>query len=161
MATGLDRPTAGGRRLLSTDMDRSPTPEEQTLTTANTYYRLAIGVAVATVLFLIWAIGALGIIGSGGRPDLMYAGVLLVGAIGTVIARLRPRGMAMALLATALAQLLVAVIALIAGLQHTEGASVAEILGLNAMYAALFSLSAWLFHRAAQQQSPVAAPGHA
>ena len=56
----------------------------------------------------------------------------------------------------ALAQALVAVIALIAGLQHTEGASVAEILGLNAMYAGLFSLSAWLFWRAAEQHSAVA-----
>jgi hypothetical protein len=124
-------------------------------------YRLAVGVALATVLFLIWAIGALGIIGEGGRPDRMYAGVLAVCAIGTLIARLRPRGMALALLATALAQVLVAVVALIAGLQHTEGASVAEILGLNAMYAALFSLSAWLFRRAAQQRSTVATDGRA
>ena len=129
--------------------------------TPNTYYRLAIGVALATVLFLIWAIGALGIIGEGGRPDRMYAGVLAVCAIGTLIARLRPRGMAIALLATALAHALVAVVALIAGLQHTEGASVAEILGLNAMYAALFSLSAWLFRRAAQQHSAVAVSGRA
>jgi hypothetical protein len=91
----------------------------------------------------------------------MYAGVLAVAAIGTVIARLRPRGMALALLATAIAQLLVAVIALIAGLQDTEGASVAEILGLNGMYAALFGLSAWLFRRAAEQQSAVAVSGPA
>jgi hypothetical protein len=129
--------------------------------TPKAYYRLAVGVALATVLFLIWAIGALGVIGAGGRPDRMYAGVLAVCAIGTLIARLRPRGMALALLATALAHVLVAVVALIAGLQHTEGASVAEILGLNAMYAALFSLSAWLFRRAAQQHSTVATDGRA
>lgn len=118
--------------------------------TASTFYRLAIGVALGTVLFLIWAIGALGIIGEGGRPDRMYAGVLAVAAVGTVIARLRPRGMALALLATALTQALVAVIALIAGLQHTAGASAIEIVGLNAMYAGLFGLSAWLFRRAAE-----------
>lgn len=127
--------------------------------TATAYYRLAIGVAVATVLFLIWAIGALGIIGAGGRADRMYVGVLAVAAIGTVIARLRPRGMALALVATAVAQALVAVIALVAGLQRTEGASVAEILGLNAMYAALFLLSAWLFRRAAEQQAASAVGG--
>jgi len=120
--------------------------------TASTYYRLAIGLALLTVLFLIWAIGALGIIGEGGRPDRMYAAVLAVGVIGTVLARLRPRGMALALFAMALTQALVAVIALVAGLQHNEGASVAEIIGINAMYAALFSLSAWLFLRAAEQQ---------
>ena len=132
-----------------------------TIKTASTYYRLAIGMALATVLFLIYGIGALGIIGAGGRPDRMYAGVLAVGAIGTVIARLRPRGMALTLLAMALAQALVAVIALIAGLQHTEGASVLEILGLNGMYAALFGLSAWLFGRAAEQHSAVPISGRA
>ena len=132
-----------------------------TAKTAGTYYRLAIGMALATVLFLIYGIGALGIIGAGGRPDRMYAAVLAVGAIGAVIARLRPRGMALTLLAMALAQGLVAVIALVAGLQHTEGASVLEILGLNGMYAALFSLSAWLFRRAAEQQSAVAVSGRA
>jgi hypothetical protein len=127
--------------------------------TARTYYRLAVVVALATVLFLVWGIGALGIIGEGGRPDRMYAGVLAVGVIGTVAARLRPRGMALALLATALAQTLVAGIALAAGLQHAEGASVIEILGLNGMYAALFSLSAWLFWRAAGQQSALGVSG--
>ena len=122
------------------------------MTTA-TYYRLAIGVAVATVLFLVWAVGALGIIGEGGEPDRMYVGVLAVLAIGSVVARLRPRGMALTLLATAIAQMLVAVIALIAGLQDTPGASVAEILALSGMYAALFGLSAWLFWRAAEQRT--------
>jgi hypothetical protein len=72
--------------------------QEKTMT-ATTYQRLAIGVAVATVLFLILGMGALGIIGAGGRPDRMYLAVLAVGAIGTVVARLRPRGMAMTLAA--------------------------------------------------------------
>lgn len=131
------------------------------MTSATGYYRLAIGVAVATVLFLVWGIGALGIIGEGGRPDRMYAGVLAVAVLGTVLARLRPRGMALALLATALAQVVVAGITLAAGLQHTEGASVLEILALNGMYAALFCLSAWLFWRAAEQRSVVEVSGRA
>jgi len=120
--------------------------------TTTTSYRLALGVALATVLFLIWAIGALGIIGEGGRPDRMYLAVFVVVAIGTLIARLRPRGMAFALLATAVTQALVAVIALIAGYQHNEGASVVEILGINGMYVALFGLSAWLFARAEDEE---------
>jgi hypothetical protein len=135
--------------------------QEQTVKTAHTYYRFAIGVALATVLFLIWGIGALGIIGEGGRADRMYAGVLAVAVIGTVFARLRPRGMALTLVATALAQVVVASIALATGLQHTEGASVLEILGLNGMYAALFSLSAWLFWRAGEQRSVVDVSGRA
>ena len=125
--------------------------------TARTSYRLAIGVAVGTVLFLLFGIGALGIIGAGGEPDRMYLGVLAVLAVGTALARLRPRGMAWALAATALAQVVVAVIALATGLQDTEGASVLEILGLTAMYAGLFALSAFLFWRAARQPAPIAA----
>jgi hypothetical protein len=125
--------------------------------TARTSYRLGVAVALGTVLFLLFGIGALGIIGAGGEPDRMYLGVLAVLAIGTVLARLRARGMAWALAATALAVVVIAVIALATGLQDTEGASVIEILGLTAMYAGLFGLSAWLFRRAAEERSPVAA----
>lgn len=121
----------------------------------NSYHRMGIALAVATALFLVFGIGALGIIGEGGPNDRMYVAVLAVLAIGTVVARLRPTGMAMALAATAVAQLLVGVVAIVRGLQDTPGASVLEILGLSGMYAALFGLSAWLFWRAAEQGSPV------
>lgn len=117
--------------------------------TATTAYRLGVAVAAFTVLFLVFGIGALGIIGEGGEPDRMYLGVLAVLLVGTVVARLRAAGMALALAATAAAQMLVAVVALVLGYQEEPGASVIEILGLNAMYAGLFGLSAWLFRRAA------------
>ena len=120
-----------------------------------TYYRLGVGVALTTALFLVLAIGALGIIGEGGRPDRIYAAVLGVLALGTVIARLRPGGMAVTLAATALAQAVVSASALLAGLHQTNDASVADIIGLTGMYAALFSLSAWLFWRAAGQRAPI------
>jgi hypothetical protein len=126
-----------------------------------TYYRLAVGVALATVLFLILGIGALGVIGAGGRPDRGYAAVLGVLAIGAVIARLRPGGMALALAATALTQAVVSATALLAGLHHTERASVVDIVALTGMFTALFSLSAWLFWRAADQPSEVAGNGRA
>lgn len=66
------------------------------------------------MLFLIASISALGIIGDGGRPDHVYAAVLAVLVIGTVLARLRSRAMVMALGATAVAQALVALGALVA-----------------------------------------------
>jgi hypothetical protein len=126
--------------------------------TARTYYRLGLALAVLTALFLFWAIGALGIIGEGGRPDRLYLGVFATLAVGTVLARLRPRGMAYALLATATAQVVVAVVAIATGQQETPGASVLEILGLTAMYAGLFSVSAWCFWRSAERSpSPSAA----
>ncbi len=125
----------------------------------STFYRAAVAVAVATALFLILAAGAVGIIGDGDH-DRIYLGVLVVLVIGTVVARLRPGGMAVALVATALAQALITLTAFLAGLH--EGASSIDIVGINAMYVALFTLSAWLFRRAAGQRSdaPVAAqPG--
>jgi hypothetical protein len=124
-----------------------------------TRYLLAIATAVGTVLFLILAIGALGIIGDGGRDDRIYVAVLAVLVIGSVVARLRPHAMSLVLIATALTQGLVTVIALVAGVP--EDASVVDILGINAMFAALFCLSAWLFRRAADEQPVEAVSGPA
>lgn len=113
-------------------------------------YRFAIGVAVAAALILVWLNLAVGLIGSEDElANLMYVGVLAVGIIGAIIARLQPYGMARALFATALAQALVAVIALIAGMHRWPGSSVLEILILNGFFVALFVFSALLFHRAA------------
>jgi len=129
------------------------------ITKPSTYYLLAIGAAVATVLFLVLAIGALGIIGDGGSDDRIYVAVLAVLVIGSGIARLRPHGMSLVLLATAATQALVTVIALVAGVP--EDTSILDILGINAMYAALFCLSAWLFRRADEQQTAVAVDSRA
>jgi len=125
----------------------------------NTAYKSAVGLAVATPLLLVWMIGAVGVLGvDGDRSDLMYVGVLAVELIGAFIARFQPFGMARALFATALAQALVAVIALIAGLHEAPFSSVGEILGLNGFFVVLFLGSAWLFRKAAQERTP-ARPG--
>jgi hypothetical protein len=110
-------------------------------TTALTTYRAALGVALAGAFALVWVNAAVGVIGSENNDaNLMFAGVLAVGA------RLRPEGMARALLATALAQTLVGAIALIAGLGSREDA-----LALTAFFVALWLTSAHLFRRAARQ----------
>jgi hypothetical protein len=115
----------------------------------NSAYRAAAGVALAAAVVLVWLVGAVGVMGEDGdRADLMYGGVLAVGIVGAVVARFRPAGMARALVATALAQALVAVIALIAGKHEPPASSVAEIAGLNGFFVALFLGSAWLFRRA-------------
>lgn len=115
-----------------------------------TAYRSAIGVALAAAFLLVWLSLGVGIIGKDGDPaNLMYFGVLAVGMIGAVFARLRPQGMARALFATALAQALVAAIALMAGL-GLPWSGTAEILVLNGCFIALFAASAWLFRRAAR-----------
>lgn len=114
----------------------------------STAYRSAIGIALTAAFILAWMSLGVGIIGKDGDPaNLMYFGVLAVGIIGAIIARLRPHGMARALFATALAQALVTAIALIAGL-GLPWSGPAEILMLNGFFIALFSGSAWLFQRA-------------
>lgn len=115
----------------------------------NIAYRAAIGVAGAAALLLVWLSLGVGIIGRDGDPaNLMYFGVLTVGIIGALIARFRPGGMARALLATALAQALVAVIALVAGLGYPWSGPL-ELSLLNGFFVAMFVGSAWLFRRAA------------
>ncbi len=114
-----------------------------------TAYRTAISVALAASLMLIWLSLGVGIIGQDGDPaNVMYFGVLTIGIVGAIIARFQPRGMARALVAMALAQALVTVIALGAGLGLPWSGPV-EIVLLNGFFIALFVGSAWLFRRSA------------
>ncbi len=126
--------------------------------TGKSAYKSAVGLALATPFLLFWMIGAVGVLGrDGDRADLMYTGVVATGIIGAIIARFQPNGMARALFATALAQALVAVIALIAGMHQAPYISVGEILGLNGFFVALFLGSAWLFRSAARGRTPARA----
>jgi hypothetical protein len=70
---------------------------------------------------------------------------------------LRPDGMARALLATALAQASVAVIALLFGL-GSEQSRPAEILGVSGLFVALFVGSAMLFRHAGRLRSRLRDP---
>jgi hypothetical protein len=132
-----------------------PATLEAAMRTHKMAYRSAVGVAIAAALLLYWIIGAVGLIGvDGDRADMMYLGVFAVGILGAAIARLRPDGMALVLLAMALAQALVAVIAVIAGKHQSPVTSLPELLGLNGFFVALFVGSAWLFRQAARYQPP-------
>ncbi len=118
--------------------------------TGNAAYRAAVGVALAAAFLLVWVNGAVGIIGSEDNDaNLMYFGVLAIGVIGAFIARFRPRGMARALFATALAQASVATVALIAGWGSPSSGPL-EIVALNGFFVALFVGSALLFREAAR-----------
>ena len=120
-------------------------------------YRFAAGVALAAALLLVWLSLGVGIIGADGDPaNMMYFGVVGVGIIGAIVARFRPHGMARALFATALAQALVAVIALIFGLGLPWSPPV-EILILNGFFVALFVGSALLFRHAGRGRTPAGA----
>ena len=111
-------------------------------------YRIAAGIGLGAGFILVWINGAVGLIGSEDNPaNLMYGGVLVVGAVGAAIARLEPFGMAWALFATAIAQFLVPVVALIVWRDDfTPG--VAGVFGLNFFFVLLFTGSALLFRHA-------------
>jgi hypothetical protein len=123
-------------------------------TGGNVAYRFAVGVALAAAFLLVWINLAVGIIG---EPDevanLMYIGVLAVGIAGAFVARFQQQEMARALLATAFAQALVAVIALIFGLGSESPPGVLGILILNGFFVSLFVGSALLFRYAGREQT--------
>jgi hypothetical protein len=110
-------------------------------------HRAAVGIAVAAGLFLIWVNLAVGMIGDeGNAANLMYIFVLFVALVGASIARFEPREASIAMFATAGAQALVAVIALVAGLGPT--------LLADAFFVAAWVASALLFRQASVEPLP-------
>lgn len=106
-------------------------------------YRAGALVALAGAFVLIWADGAVGIIGDGDLPfNWAFRAVPLVALLGAAAARFRPRGMALALLATAAVHAIASTVALVAGWDQ-RGAVFSFIL------IAPWLLSAALFRRAA------------
>lgn len=117
---------------------------------SNFAYRAAVGVGVATGLMLVWVNGAVGIIGDEGNPaNLLYLGVLQIGVIGAAIGRFNSRGMARALFATAFAQALVPVVALLAWRPTLhEPPGMIGVFVLNGFFVVLFVISGSLFRQA-------------
>ena len=117
--------------------------ELATRMSGNTLYRLGFAVAIVLGFLLVWINLAVGIIG--GEDNLanaVFAGVLLVGAIGALLGQLRAAGMARAMVATGIAQLLAGGYALALG--SMEGGM------LSAAFAVMWFTSAALFHKAAR-----------
>jgi len=120
-------------------------------------YRAAIGLALGAALFLVWVNLAVGVIGTESNPaNAMYLGVLAVGLIGSTLARLRPSGMAVTLLAMALAHAIIAAIAIAMGLGEAASGPV-EIIGVNALFMVLFIGAALLFRNASRRPPRVEA----
>lgn len=119
--------------------------------TGNLAYRAGVAVALGTGLVMTWINLAVGIIGNENNPlNQMFFGVLLVGVVGAFVAKFRPRGMAAAMVATAVAQGAAAVVALIGGY---------FVVPLVGAFALMWLLSAWLFRKAADQTLSGPAPG--
>lgn len=117
-------------------------------------YRLGAIVAVGTGFLLVWINLAVGIIGSEDNAlNLVYAGVLAVAVIGSVVAAFEPAGMARTLFATAAAQMIVTILALSWRWGAWPPPGAAGILALNLFFAALWALSGGLFRRSALKQA--------
>ena len=114
----------------------------------NTAYRAAFAIAALASFLLAWINLAVGVIGSEHNPaNLMYGGVLAVAATGAVAARFRPRGMSLALFATALAQALAGALAL-----AVFDGELRVIVGVTGLFAGLWLASAALFRNAARNR---------
>jgi len=119
----------------------------------STAYRSAVGVAVGATFALIWVTGAVGIIGTADNDaNFMFGGVLVVGVVGAIMARFQPLGMSRAMFGTALAQVLVGVVALIAGFGSPDSSWPLEIWMSTVAFTALWLVSASLFRKAARAE---------
>jgi hypothetical protein len=115
---------------------------------ANTaYYYASVG-AIAASLLLIWLSLGVGIIGADGDPaNFMYFGVVAIGIVGAIATRLKPLGMARVLFTMAVAQAVVAAIAVFGGLGRPYSGPL-ELILLNGFFVAMFVGSAWLYRSA-------------
>lgn len=107
-------------------------------------------VAVGTSFLLVWINLAVGFIGDEGNPaNLMFAGVILVAAIGSALARFRPRGMGRAMLAAAAAQGAIAAFTWFGDLGGMEPPGPVRPLALTSLFVLPWLLAAGLFGKAA------------
>ena len=109
-------------------------------------YRAGAGIAIVTAFLTVWVNLAVGMLGSEQNPaNLLFGGVLAIGIVGALVARFRPRGMVLAMHATATAQGAMALYALLGGY--------AEVTLHIGMLVIPWLLSAQLFRKAAREQA--------
>jgi hypothetical protein len=116
----------------------------------NWSYRGGALLALLGMFFTIWANLAVGIVGREGNPaNLLFFAALLVGIAGAAIARFRPKGMAIAGVATAASMGVAFAIAVMGPTDEPNVSHWLELIGTS-VFAALFLGSAVLFRRAAR-----------
>jgi hypothetical protein len=111
----------------------------------NVAHKAAVGIAVGVGLLLIWVNLAVGMMDVE-NGNLMYVLVLFVALVGAAIGRFEPRHASIAMFATAGAQAVVAVIALVAGLGPT--------LPADAFFVVAWVASGLLFRQASEAAAP-------
>jgi hypothetical protein len=120
-------------------------------TSGSIYYRLGAAVALATAFLLVWINLAVGIIGSEDNPlNLLFFGVIAVALGGSVAARFRAAGMALAMTIAAAMQALIGLAVFVLGLSASEPPGAGGVLVLIEVFALPWLLSAWFFRTAAR-----------
>jgi hypothetical protein len=120
--------------------------ELATRLSGNKAYRLAAGLALGGVFLLIWANLAVGIVGDEGNPvNLVFFAVPAVAVIGGVSVHWGARGMARALVATAIVQVLAALLATL-----VDGRDAPVLAAFTGCFVLLWLTSAGLFRKAAR-----------
>ena len=110
--------------------------------TRNSAYRGGVGAALAAGFMIVWATGAVGMIGDEGDAyNLLFFAVILVALGGAALARFRAPGMAWAMAVAAAARVAVA----LAGMTMDPRGGL-----VSAAFGALWLLSAALFRKAAR-----------
>lgn len=108
-------------------------------------FRLGAAIGLLGCFFTVWSNFAVGIVGNEDNPvNLWFFGIVLIVLLGSAVARLRPRGMMTAMIATALAQGAVGLALLSAEV---------VVLPFTAIMMAAWVSAAALFHRAAEHES--------
>lgn len=114
-----------------------------------TAYKGAVGLGLLTGFLLVWINGAVGIIGDDGPANPLYLGVLVLGLICAIIARLEARGMMRTLFIMAAAQFLVPLIVLFVWPSELElPPGMLRAFVLNTIFVALWTGSGLLFRQA-------------
>lgn len=112
-------------------------------------YVLGAGIAAAAAFLMTWSNLAVGIIGNEDNPaNLVFFGVLAVALLGALWSRLAPQRMAQAMTATAIAQAMTCVAALV-----LDGA---QVFVITAMFMAMWLLAGHMFRVAARKQTGLA-----
>ncbi len=115
-------------------------------------YRGGAAIAIGLSFLLVWINGAVGIIGSENEDaNLLFLGVIAVAFSGAMIAWFKPNGMAWAMVAAAMAQVAVPLIASTMTLQTTDTVWAREVIGVTVIFTLMWLLAAGLFRQAAQR----------
>ena len=123
----------------------------------STIYKAAVGLAVGTLLLLIWVNLTVGIIGSEDNPaNLLYFAVIATAFLGSIVSLLKPKGMAYTMFTSAVVMMLAPTISLIIWRPEIGFAEVPGIIGvfvLNVFFAMLFTGSGLLFKKVNENEN--------